>query len=774
MSCNYADYYLDTISGRNLVKDDYIPFLYTRSANLSTVWIKERSKEAVLYEFYEDALRTRFPGLEFGDELEITNWRSEAAQKLINDILHQGIAPVPDVTFNFHVAMKWNLKMEHKRPYKGSEEWFTSIPHAGSLHKFDSLVDNKFPYYVSAYLARYVPINNLNLSYYRFSVEKFPDVVILAKNPADAEDTFGAVNKHDSSIISFIENVQEFISKNKYKIVGVISVITLIYVASFYWYKNKWSSKAKREDKKKNKKKNELSDDEVHEGRDVGTKGTRMAASQAKWNEYSTQQKLRERDDLRNQKYGIKDRIDQLRYYGTPDDADALNWNVDQLKSVNNRLGQLKVEIQDIYDGKYDGAFKPSHKKQTRMNTAKALPNSQKPRKQRGETGEAQYLVAHAEIEIPSSETTSCHTIDPPKMDPSKVKTKTFADVNVTEKEKVKTEEPPRRLENKDNVRDKKTGPLKPGTKNNLPTCKKCNGQLTKMLSCNKCKICRCGKKFENKEDWKWRECQNCANKQECVHPPDCPFGLKTDAYTCCQKKCGGQHCTHWSDCKPLEAVKANLPGVNTKKPKAVPRVIHEAIVVKDDNAQAVTKQVPDDGSIARIPLYIIAKDGNGIDTYAFNGFSSIAKTPNGVTVMITNTHILTEGEYCYVKHNGMFKKIRFPYKYLPDFSVIPFKDTGLSVKGKVLNIGVYSNQTQFKLYTGNVKNPEQFLSVQCSEINIYEEGEHRWIDHKSDTLPGQCGSPYVSGNEILALHQRTDFKYNTGLFIPSTIFSDF
>jgi hypothetical protein len=39
--------------------------------------------------------------------------------------------------------------------------------------------------------------------------------------------------------------------------------------------------------------------------------------------------------------------------------------------------------------------------------------------------------------------------------------------------------------------------------------------------------------------------------KDECCHVSDCPAGLGTDAYELCTVRCGGDHCTHWAECKP-------------------------------------------------------------------------------------------------------------------------------------------------------------------------------------------------------------------------------
>lgn len=37
-----------------------------------------------------------------------------------------------------------------------------------------------------------------------------------------------------------------------------------------------------------------------------------------------------------------------------------------------------------------------------------------------------------------------------------------------------------------------------------------------------------------------------------CCHPDDCPLKMKSNWKTVCNTVCGGHHCTHWSECKPL------------------------------------------------------------------------------------------------------------------------------------------------------------------------------------------------------------------------------
>jgi len=546
--------------------------------------------------------------------------------------------------------------------------------------------------------------------------------------------------------------------------------------------------------------------------------------------------------------YDYQDIVLNISSYGSGSAAeeDALDNARRNLSLISRNLAKLQADCDQMYANNYDFDSRPAHRKQTRVNNDKKLPNSEKPRKMKEDL-----------IVIDTDEKTIEVITPPVPFDVSKKKTK----------EEVKK-------------------------------------QILEVVL--KCKMCKNNQSLKGQDYC--TPCLDKYNKEkkikkECCHAQDCPMQLPIDAFHDCNKACGGHHCTHWAGCKPSvekkveskpktpkveskpktpenksfetfnkcseascdKAVSDNkwslcpdcfkknskessipnkckicyidfetwrrkpsnkkFPAVdeshfcqdcspvygkaifennkldnkldrfeliaklaeeklrqkaealhvknlaqNTKKEKKK-IVNHEAIVNKTTNNQSVSKQSPAEKTRALIPMYIPdpKKDGD----FVFNGVITLGMS-NGIRVLTTCTHQLRNNK-CYISYVLGFKALDFTHHYDNDVSAMVCPSS-VTPKGEVLNYAVMQDKVDdVKLYSLDVSDPLKQVQVWLSGMYVEPDGDNdQVIAHKSDSFGGQCGSPYVTNNNIVGLHNSSDNEMNRGVVLPVKFFRDF
>jgi len=842
-SNNIDDYSHDILSGRVFIKQEHLVYVSSRSSNIDPrrFWLKVRTNEQVLLDHYRVQLNGIYHDL-VDKDLNI-NWQTAVAQRFLNDIVAQQIPASGLIDFNLCLAVKWNPDMVHKRIYQGKDTWFRSINCDNFYHQFRHENNNKFPYYVSSFLQRYVVVNKPNLSVYRFTRANMPDQLIIAASNEDAKETFKICTVTDPEPFTLLENIQAFIYEHKEKIVGLIGLITVIYIATYYWYQNKWVNKDKKIQKEAV---------EVKEHRSGPTKGQNIKSAQDYQSNETFKELCKERDNARQKMYDYQDIVLNISSYGsgTADEEDALDNARRNLSLISRNLARLTADCDQMYANNYDFDSRPAHRKQTRVNNDKKLPNSEKPRKMKEDL-----------IVIDTDEKTIEVITPPVPFDVSKKKTK----------EEVKK-------------------------------------QILEVVL--KCKMCKNNQSLKGQDYC--TPCLDKYNKEkkvkkECCHAQDCPMQLPIDAFHDCNKACGGHHCTHWAGCKPstekkveskpktpkveskpktpesknnetfnkcseplcdkavvnnkytlcLDCFKKNSPRSSietdlkcrmchlpfeeymkkssnrSKKPskermfckecqpifgqawakniklpaeekldffafcdkmselklrekaealhsknlpnntkKETKKIInHEAVVNKTTNNQSVSKQSPAEKTRALIPMYIPDPKKNG--DFVYNGVITLGIS-NGIRVLTTCTHQLRDNK-CYISYVLGFKVLEFTHHYDNDISAMTCPSSVMP-KGEVLTYSVMQDKVDdVKLYSLDVSDPTKQVQVWLSGMYVEPDGDNdQVIAHKSDSFGGQCGSPYVTNNNIVGLHNSSDNEMNRGVVLPVKFFRDF
>jgi hypothetical protein len=388
---------------------------------------------------------------------------------------------------------------------------------------------------------------------------------------------------------------------------------------------------------------------------------------------------IKERDMLRNYRSDLANWVLDAQAYGSASDADHLANAKAELAKISTKLGQLSFEIHQIYQGEFDTVFTPSHKKQTRVNQDKKLPNADKPRKH----------------------------------------------------------------------------------KNEAKLCA-CGNPIALKSTSDKCGGCRIPKKERIL-------CATC-NKR----PPAWKDKSKKEYY----KNCSTCHLDSIVD-KTVEAKQTSSEKTDDKKVVSSNNSGLEAVVTKTDNPQSITKQQPSDKVRGYIPMFVL-KDGK----YVYNGVITIGKCRNNKRVAIVCTHQLRDNT-CFVQkrvakkgstgntiYENQYVQITFNKHYAPDISATYFDN--FPVTGKLYELSLPPAQiSDVKMYSLDPNSLEQ-NQVWLAQASIGSVQGHNYIIHKSDTHPGQCGSPYMSDDKIIAIHNQTDYTHNKGSLIPSQLLSDF
>jgi len=804
VSSSFNDFYPDVLSGRVICKDEYFPFLLVQSRNLSHVWIKDVTKEKILLEFYRNALYQRYPGIQISDDFEI-DWNLSASQIFLNDILAQDPRRNTNRTFNLYLAMKWNVKMTHVRNVDGAQARVRSVMYDNLMHRFNVSNENQFPFYVAGHLDHFVHIHDPGLKYYDFVPENGPSTRILAKTPADAEETYSQTIKDDPAPYTLLDNIQSFISEHQAKIIGLMGIIVVVYIATFYWYQNKWNNKKKEEDKKKE---SVETDPEAKTG---GSKGQHIKAAQDYRENQDFKKMCQERDELRQKTQDLRNFILDVTSHGSADDEDLLD-NARRSLSVNSKnLAKLTMDCDSLYNAQFDAVNKPSHKKQTRVNNVKSMPNSDKPRKQKEEVitidtdNRTIDVVAPAPpVAAPlckcgntrSKELEYCtpciHYINTKESKakkecvhystcPAQIKTcaDTICEKNCGGKHCVHfagcTVGGNKEGKDKDDFKKSLSPPTKPKVDQDC-SCLICAQSFKSYLTAGHVSNFKLSNKTKQDTHVSIDMCSKCKcnyydhkllNKNDFINMTGQEIYNTTIEYLRSKQK--------------KESVKVNQLPLNKKK-DAKTYVVKEAIHDKSQNPQSVSHPTPAAKDISMIPMYIYTEDH-----YKHNGMITVGKYKNN-RFLLTCTHQLRDSR-CYIRKpninihssdynpNDGFMELIFNRHYDPDVSIMEMPNS-LSVKGEVLEIAALSEkETSYMMYTFDLKDLTKQQQVYLSNMHVDLEEDNegaKYINHKSDTLGGQCGSPYVALNRITALHNNSISDFNRGIILPSKFFSDF
>jgi len=166
--------------------------------------------------------------------------------------------------------------------------------------------------------------------------------------------------------------------------------------------------------------------------------------------------------------------------------------------------------------------------------------------------------------------------------------------------------------------------------------------------------------------------------------------------------------------------------------------------------------------------MYILDEHGK----HVLNGMITMVKRSDK-KILLTCTHQLINDKTCYVAQGEKMIELTFTHHYKPDMSAM-IAPKSMVPPGPLMGIGLANtNEIDYVLYSRNVATLEP-VSVYCSSASFDSYDDPVFIHHKSDTYPGQCGSPYVSNNLVVALHNMSDNTYNKGLIIPAKVFTDF
>jgi len=158
--------------------------------------------------------------------------------------------------------------------------------------------------------------------------------------------------------------------------------------------------------------------------------------------------------------------------------------------------------------------------------------------------------------------------------------------------------------------------------------------------------------------------------------------------------------------------------------------------------------------------------------SYTLNGMMTVIKY-EGKKILLTCTHQLQDDVSCFVAVGDKFTQINFTHHYKPDVSFMICPNF-IKVEGSLSEIGYPDPQeTDYVLYTRKIPTLEP-VSVWCSQATWDNYDTPAYLLHVSDTFSGQCGSPYMSNNKVVALHNSTDHNFNKGIVIPSKIRTDF
>jgi len=293
-----------------------------------------------------------------------------------------------------------------------------------------------------------------------------------------------------------------------------------------------------------------------------------------------------------------------------------------------------------------------------------------------------------------------------------------------------------------------------------IPMCRgeKCKLKVTWNTAQNKFyDLCMgCNPSNKSKEIRKVPKCSKCEN--------DAFFDLRSNSYKSLCMQC-------YKGKDYIEKLNtSNIPG--SAKPTYKSVLVQEAIVTKNPNPQGVTKQAPDIhvsyNKRPVVPMYIYTDKG-----YELNGMITMVKR-NGHKLLITCKHQLYDNKVCYVTLNDKYVELAFTHFYEPDFAAMLCPSWfNISECAALEMVYPNVNERDYYLYTRKIPSLEP-TSVWCSSVTFDNYEDPKYLLHKSDTFNGQCGSPYVTNNKVVAIHNMSDYVHNKGLIIPVQLFSDF